>query len=283
MIAFMSLFSALDYIERNIAGPFTPEDVAGAAYLSVSHLNRLFARVFHLSPANYILKRRLCIAAKALATTDRQVTDIALDAQFSAPESFSRAFKRQFLLSPSEYRRQGMRFHDLHPPLRLQLDDKGGLPMMSPIRRDYDTEELLERILASKGTYILLADIDHLMPINENLGRAAGDAAIAAIASRIERSIDEGMVFFRTGGDEFTILTGSNDLAACEAIAQRIVSYGDQDVPYPGGTLKVTTSLGIGAIPDNTDDIQAAIKHADDALMRAKHEDRGGYRVETAK
>jgi AraC family transcriptional regulator len=279
MIAFVSLLRALEFIERNLMSPFSAEDLAGAAYLSVSQLNRLFARVFRQSPVNYVLKRRLCRAAKELSQTERPITDIALDAQFSAPESFSRAFKRQFLLSPAEYRKRGIRFHELYPPITLALDAKGGIDMSQGLPKRYDRSQLHEKILSSKGTFILMIDADHLMQINEKYGHPAGDAAIAAIASRIERALEPGMLFFRTGGDEFTALTFSRDLALCEAVAQKILSFADEDIPYPGGSYRITLSAGVALIPDDLSDPDIAIERADAAMLEAKHAGRGTYRV----
>lgn len=277
MQAFLSLYRAIEFIEARLTEPFSVEDVALAAFTSPSHLNRLFARVFHTSPANYILKRRLCAAAKALAITDLPITHIALDAQFSAPESFTRAFKKQYLMTPSEFRRQGKRFFDLYPKLTFTHDFEGGLAMSNQHR--YDTSELRQKILSAKGTYILILDLDHLLPINENYGRVAGDAAIAAMASRIERAIGPDMAFFRTGGDEFTILTGSNDPAIAQSVAAGIASFAEEQVPYPGGTLTVSASIGIAVIPFDLDDPQTVLNKADAAMLEAKRRDMGGYRM----
>lgn len=277
MIAYLSLLRALEFIEENLRSPFSPEDVAAAAHLSLSQLNRTFARVFHVSPGNYILKRRLCAAARDLAETDRTILDIALDARFAAPESFSRAFRRQFLLSPTQYRREGRRFHDLYPPMKTPEPKEGSRTMFD--QRKYNAEELREQILASKGTYLIAVDLDHLLDINENQGHAAGDAALAAVFSRIERAIADDMVFFRTGNDDFTVLTGSRDLAACEEVARKILARADEDVPCPGGSLKVSASVGIGLIPEDTVDPQAAIRYADEAMMDAKRAGRNTYRI----
>ena len=150
--------------------------------------------------------------------------------------------------------------------------------MVSPIRK-YNTEELRERILAAKGTYIIMLDMDNLMRINDGLGRQAGDAALSAMAARIERSISRDMVFFRIGGDEFIVLTNSSDLAACEKITQQMLSYADEDVPYPDGKLKVTFSAGITAIPNDISDPQTALDRADIAMVKAKGAGRSTYQV----
>jgi diguanylate cyclase (GGDEF)-like protein len=124
--------------------------------------------------------------------------------------------------------------------------------MKNETGRKYDVSELGAQILASKGTYILYLDIDNLKPINDNMGHDAGDAALAETAlaetaARIERSISPGMTFFRTGNDDFTVLTGSGDLGRTESVAAKIISFADDEVTYGGGTLKFSVSIGIAS------------------------------------
>lgn len=266
MIAFLSLLRATEYIEAHLTEPFGPADVARAAYLSTSQLNRLFAHVFHSSPANYILKRRLCVAAEALATTARPVTDIALDAQFAAPESFTRAFRRQFLRTPSQYRRDSHRFFELYPPIAFPIGEEGSQPNMTK----YDNTKVREAILAARGTYLILADIDHLMHINDTLDTAAGDAALAAIAQRLEAACGPQGRIFRTGNDDFAVLTGTAALAEADAVAERVVARAEEDIPYPGGTLRATASMGILRIPEDAQDGQRLLDEAGRAVAHAK-------------
>lgn len=271
MIAFFSLLQATEFIEAHLGEPFSPADVARAAYLSTSQLGRLFTHVFHTSPANYILKRRLCEAARALATTDRPITDIALDAQFSAPESFTRAFRRQFLRSPSQYRRDSRRFYELYPPINIT---EGSYKNMTK----YDNTKVREAILAARGTYLLLADLDHLMHINDTLGTPAGDAALAAIADRLDTACGPDARIFRTGNDDFTVLTGARALSDVDAMAERVIALADEDVPYPGGTLRATASMGIVWIAEDEQDAQRVLDNGGRAVAHAKRIGRNRFR-----
>jgi AraC family transcriptional regulator len=56
----------------------------------------------------YILGRKLTLAAESLVIPDYSVTRAALDFGFEYPEVFSRSFKKQFGVSPSEYRNEAL-------------------------------------------------------------------------------------------------------------------------------------------------------------------------------
>lgn len=273
METYIYLLCAVEYIEANLQSPLYVEDVAAAVHLSPSHLHKLFARVFGRSVHEYILQRRLCAAARELIRTDRSITDISLDFQYSNAESFSRTFKRQFLRSPSLYRKES-KFYNLHPKMLpyLQPHKEGNI-----MTRKYDLTELGEKILASKGTYVIYADIDNLMTINNTMSHEAGDAALAETAARFERSISPDMSFFRIGNDDFVLLTGNDDLSAAESIAQSILSYADDEVNWSGGSFRFSVSLGISKIPNDYSDVFAALRDADKALHQAKISGRNQY------
>ena len=89
-------------------------DLARQAYQSRTQFHRLFRTVVEETPAG--MRRRLLLerAAYQLANTQMSVTDVALDANYSSLEAFSRAFRKAFRISPSLYRR--MRVPHFHLP-----------------------------------------------------------------------------------------------------------------------------------------------------------------------
>ena len=70
----------------------------------------------------------------------------------------------------------------------------------------FDISELYDYIRGKKGTYMLSFDISHLTPINSNYGSEAGDKVILEGLRRIDAECAEGMLMFRIGGDEFTLV-----------------------------------------------------------------------------
>jgi AraC family transcriptional regulator len=98
---------AVDFIEAHLKADIAVADMAEAVSYSVYYFCRMFNRVTHHTPYDYLMRRRLSEAARALLQTDRKIIDIAFDYQFNSPETFSRAFKRVFGTPPSQVRRQG--------------------------------------------------------------------------------------------------------------------------------------------------------------------------------
>lgn len=121
MRSFLALICALDFIEENLKGRITTIDVADASYTSVSHLQSMFARTFNVSIGDYVVKRKLCFAAQELIDTEKSVTEMAFDFGYSNVESFTRAFKKQFLCTPSVYRKE-YTFSELYPPLNFNVE-----------------------------------------------------------------------------------------------------------------------------------------------------------------
>lgn len=91
----------IEYIEENIGEPLSLEEIASKFSVSEFHFNRIFKTVVGRTLKQYILGRKLTQALEHLNASDRSVIDTALDFGFEYPEVFSRAFKKQFGISPS--------------------------------------------------------------------------------------------------------------------------------------------------------------------------------------
>lgn len=95
---------ACDYIDAHQETRLHLDDVARAAGMSVSALQRLFHAAHGTSVLDFARKRRLQRAREALAAGKVTVTEAALAAGYSSPANFATAFKRQFGLSPKDVR-----------------------------------------------------------------------------------------------------------------------------------------------------------------------------------
>jgi AraC family transcriptional regulator len=120
--------SALNLIEEHLTDEIDVERVAREANCSPFHFMRMFDVVTGVGPAEYIRRRRLSQAAIDLASGDDRIIDIALRYGYDSPDSFTRAFKREYGCSPSEARKQGTRLH-AYPRLYFSISLKGDKAM----------------------------------------------------------------------------------------------------------------------------------------------------------
>lgn len=95
---------AIIYMETHLDENISVHEVAKASGYSYYHFTRIFQSVLGESIGNYIQKRRLSSASQKLLYSDRKIIDIAMESGFDSSESFSRAFKNVYQVSPSVYR-----------------------------------------------------------------------------------------------------------------------------------------------------------------------------------
>ena len=245
------LMDVLEYIEENIAGEISVEEIAKAGCVSVSSLQKRFKYVFHMTVKEYILRRRFTCAAKDLITTDQSILNIALKYGYSNHESFTRGFQQIWMTTPNEYRKN--RHFAVHTPkLSVEMLYKTEGDFMSGTK--YDITQLFDVLRERKDNAYVCADIKHLMWINDNLGNKAGDAVILEAMKRIEDACNDDDIFLRIGGDEFVVFTGSSDRTHADEIVAQV---GDNHDSITVDGKEVTVEVHVGAFVGFTGKINA--------------------------
>ena len=92
------------YIRTHINEPLNRERLAEVAGFSVPHFHRVFTAHVGESAISYVRRLRLERAARKLRMGAVDITEVALAAGYDTHAAFSKAFKQQFGLSPSEFR-----------------------------------------------------------------------------------------------------------------------------------------------------------------------------------
>jgi len=94
------------YIEQHLDESLTVEKLSDIANFSRFHFHRQFSLYCGISVSRYITLMRLKRASfQLIKQPSEKVIDIAFDAGFENPESFSRAFKNIFGLTPTDFRK----------------------------------------------------------------------------------------------------------------------------------------------------------------------------------
>lgn len=94
------------WIEQNLDSHLSLDIVAEKSGYTKWHFQRLFKAYTGISLGKYILARRLSCGAYALRITRCSLLDISLKYRFDSQQTFCRAFKKQFNITPSEYRKK---------------------------------------------------------------------------------------------------------------------------------------------------------------------------------
>lgn len=107
------------WIEQNLESRLSLDTVADKSGYTKWHFQRLFKNQTGLALGSYIRARRLSCSAVALRLTNDSIMDISLRYRFDSQQTFCRAFKKQFNITPSEYRkRTGWKVEGFCLPLR---------------------------------------------------------------------------------------------------------------------------------------------------------------------
>lgn len=112
-------------IEKNIKNKINAMSLAETVAISSVHLQRLFRLAFEKPIASYIRSRKLAVSLESLLKTDLRIIDIAEEYGFEYEQSYTRAFKREYGVAPSEARLAGS-IIKIVPPLHLIEKNKMG-------------------------------------------------------------------------------------------------------------------------------------------------------------
>jgi len=96
------------HIEHHPGDNLTVDQLAAMAGLSRAHFVRQFTRLAGEPPSEYVFRSRMARAARLLQSSSLSVLEIALSLGFADPNYFTKAFRRAFDVSPTEFRRFGL-------------------------------------------------------------------------------------------------------------------------------------------------------------------------------
>ena len=145
---------AFDYIDKHLGEGLTVELLSQVANFSKYHFHRQFSEYAGISVFRYVQLMRLKRASYRLVFNKlEKITDIALDAGFENPESFSRAFKNTYGQTPSGFRRS---------PLWKPWNERHQFPIRKRIQsmevRIVEFEETKVAVLEHRGPPALVND-----------------------------------------------------------------------------------------------------------------------------
>jgi two-component system cell cycle response regulator len=120
---------------------------------------------------------------------------------------------------------------------------------------------------------LLIIDIDHFKKVNDTYGHPGGDAALRAVAERLQRAVRTEDIVARYGGEEFAIIARGIESAGAMLLAERVrETVAKLQVSHDGKTIAFTISVGVTTMTRERafDSIASVLKAADEALYKAK-------------
>ncbi|MEQ1899522.1 MAG: GGDEF domain-containing protein [Devosia sp.] len=125
---------------------------------------------------------------------------------------------------------------------------------------------------ALEQSVLLIVDADFFKSINDRFGHAAGDSALIAIATAIQRAVRPMDLVGRIGGEEFGILVRHVSTSVAAEVSEKVRLEVAETVWGPDEQLPISLSVSIGgaAIRDFADSVTALMIHADACLYEAK-------------
>lgn len=111
----------------------------------------------------------------------------------------------------------------------------------------------------------------HLKKVNDLHGHEIGDRLLVEVSARLRGTLRKGDYISRLGEDEFTVILASSKAPHAERVAGKII----ERLSRPYSILVITidfisASVGVSVFPQDGRDARTLLKHADEAMYRAK-------------
>ncbi len=119
---------------------------------------------------------------------------------------------------------------------------------------------------------VLMVDVDHFKAINDTHGHGIGDETLKTLAAACRATLRDCDLMARMGGEEFAVLLAEIDLAAAQAVAERLRQVASEmRVPIEDGEyLSLTISIGAACLCSGDQSLDDVVRRADRALYAAK-------------
>ncbi len=125
---------------------------------------------------------------------------------------------------------------------------------------------------------ICYIDIDGFKPINDHFGHDVGDRLLIELSHRLSEDLRDGDTLSRLGGDEFVLLVGGlGSIYHGEEIVQRVLDSIAQPFEIDRRRMHISASIGVTFYPDDNVDPDTLLRHADQAMYRAKEMGKNTY------
>lgn len=152
-----------------------------------------------------------------------------------------------------------------HLPNRILLADRLQQAIAQSVRRNLSLA-------------VVFLDLDGFKAVNDTHGHQVGDELLITVSQRMKTALREGDTLARIGGDEFlAVLVDLERSQDCEPVLDRMLQAAAEPVVIGEAELHVSASIGVAIYPQDADDAEQLLRHADQAMYVAKQTGKNRY------
>ena len=158
-----------------------------------------------------------------------------------------------------------------HAQSQAETDSLTGVRSRSAFIRDVEA-----KLAAGRCGLLAVIDLDRFKPINDLYGHPAGDVVLRHVARRLQRSVPQGSVVGRLGGDEFGLFVEGapqdDQLAELVAVCDNALAQIRKPMRLSSALVSIGGTAGARLLGTDAADVGRALRDADAALYVAKRE-----------
>ena len=140
------------------------------------------------------------------------------------------------------------------------------------------TQAIAQAKRSGRRIGVMFIDLDRFKNVNDTLGHRIGDELLKRVTASLSEALRETDLLARLGGDEFMVIVEDfGDPTVLNLVAQKLQEAIAQPFQIEDHDIYVTSSIGIAVYPDDSDDPEGLLKHADVAMYRSKELGRNTY------
>jgi diguanylate cyclase (GGDEF)-like protein/PAS domain S-box-containing protein len=127
---------------------------------------------------------------------------------------------------------------------------------------------------------VVFLDLDGFKAVNDAYGHNVGDELLIALSMRMAGALRECDTLSRIGGDEFVaVLANLATVEDCQPVVERLLLAASESVTVGDVVLNISASIGVTLYPQDNSDTDLLMRHADQAMYRAKELGKNCYHV----
>lgn len=159
------------------------------------------------------------------------------------------------------------------------FDPLTGLPNRRLLSRHLD-HAVRESRRQNRSLAVCYLDLDGFKTINDQMGHEKGDQLLVAVTTHLQQVLRHGDTVARLGGDEFVLLLNQLEREHdYREVLERALSAITRPIRLGPTEVSISASIGVTIFPQDGSDPDTLLRHADQAMYRAKESGKNRYQL----